>query len=74
MSNHYNELHSPLSPLPALCLPLPFSFHAPLSSLRPFLSTKTAFFVLRTLKKYPLSTKLRVFVLNPLKRYPLRTK
>ena len=41
----------------ALCLPLPFSFYASLSSLRPFLSTKTAYFVLRSLKKYSLSTK-----------------
>ena len=41
----------------ALCLPLPFSFYAFLSSLRPFLSTKTAYFVLRSLKKYSLSTK-----------------
>ena len=53
---------------------LSFSFYASLSSLRPFLSTKMACFVLRPLKKYPLSTKSRVFVLNPLKRYPLRTK
>lgn len=58
----------------ALCPPLLFSFYASLSSLRPFLSTKTACFVLRTLKKYPFSTKTAYFVLRSLKKYHLSTK
>ena len=58
----------------ALCPPLPFSFYASLSSLRPFLSTKTAYFVLRSLKKYPFSTKSRFFVLRILKMCTLSTK